>query len=100
MPAATRRIIPARSMSRWLTSSASDGLSFCVAMKNLEVFMGAAPALSSSMGCGKIVQGILTEGGLAHAGQGRLPSERRHHPGKPQKRGVLGQAGEPARLAV
>jgi putative (di)nucleoside polyphosphate hydrolase len=34
-------------------------------MKNFEVFMGAAPALSLSVGCGKIVRGILTEGGAA-----------------------------------
>src|SRR6266850_2479391 len=65
MPAATRRMMPARSISRWLTISASAGLSFCVEMKNFEVFMGAAPALSLSVGCGKIVRGILTEGGAA-----------------------------------
>src|SRR5437764_12356076 len=39
MPAASRRIRLARSISRWLTISASAGTSFCVAMKNLEVFI-------------------------------------------------------------
>src|SRR5688572_4464669 len=80
--------------------SASAGLSFCVERKNFEVFIRAPPALSLSMGCGKIVRGILTEGGLAHARQGRLPSERRHHPCQPEKRSVLGQAREPACLAI
>ena len=33
--------MPARSISRWLTISASAGTSFCVEMKNFEVLMGA-----------------------------------------------------------
>src|SRR5688572_13517929 len=56
MPADRRRISPARSIRRWLTISASAGLSFCVEMKNCEVFMGAPPPLSLSVGCGKIVE--------------------------------------------
>src|SRR6478672_8283061 len=61
MPAARRRIIPARSISRWLTISASAGTSFCVAMKNLEVFMERSPALSYAVGYGKIVVRILLD---------------------------------------
>src|SRR3954469_9040542 len=93
----------ARSISRWLTISASAGTSFCVAMKNLEVFMGAREALSMLVAYGKIEKRILlwlTQGGAAHARQGRLPSERRHHPRQSQERGVLGQAGPSARLAI
>src|SRR6185295_8987946 len=56
MPAERRRMMLARSINRWLTTSASEGTSFSVAMKNFEVFIGAAPALSLSVGCGKIVE--------------------------------------------
>src|SRR6187549_585570 len=56
MPAESRRMMPARSINRWLTTSASEGTSFSVATKNFEVFIGAAPALSLSVGCGKIVE--------------------------------------------
>src|SRR3954465_5890249 len=55
MPAARRRIRPARSISRWLTISASAGTSFCVEMKNFEVLMERSPALSYAVGYGKIV---------------------------------------------
>src|SRR3954470_1679353 len=54
MPADSRRIRLARSISRWLTISASAGTSFCVAMKNLEVFIGPWRALSLPLACGKI----------------------------------------------
>src|SRR3954469_11557521 len=56
----------ARSISRWLTISASAGTSFCVAMKNLEVFMGPRRALSLPVACGKIGwthSTLVTEGG-------------------------------------
>src|SRR5947209_11016406 len=55
----------ARSISRWLTISASAGTSFCVAMKNLEVFMGPRRALSLPLACGEIGRGafyFVTEG--------------------------------------
>src|SRR5918993_1938284 len=55
MPAETRRMMPARSISRWLMTSASAGTSFCVEIKNFDVFMEAPLALSLSVGCGKIV---------------------------------------------
>src|SRR5438477_1714227 len=63
MPAERRRMRLARSISRWLTISASAGTSFCVAMKNFEVFMAPAPPLSLVVGYGKIVARILLEGG-------------------------------------
>src|SRR3982750_3194751 len=66
MPAESRRIRLARSISRWLTISASAGTSFCVAMKNLEVFMGPRRALSLPVACGKIGwthSTLVTEGG-------------------------------------
>src|SRR5438552_10697559 len=100
MPAARRRIMLARSISRWLAISASAGTSFCVAMKNFEVFMAPAPALSLAVGYGKIVARFYLKAVCGHARQGRLPSERRHHPGQPAERGVLGQAGQSARVAV
>src|SRR4051812_17542161 len=55
MPAARRRLRPARSISRWLTISASAGTSFCVEMKHFEVLMERSPALSYAVGYGKIV---------------------------------------------
>src|SRR6266850_7418824 len=103
MPADSRRMRLARSISRWLTISASAGTSFCVAMKNLEVFMRQHRhclyrwAVEKSVG--RIVP-LVNLGGAAHARQGRLPSECRHHPRQPEERGVLGQAGQSARLAV
>jgi hypothetical protein len=45
----------ARSISRWLTISASAGTSFSVAMKNFEVFIKSAP-LYFPVGCEKIVE--------------------------------------------
>src|SRR6185503_1435109 len=101
MPDESRRIMLARSISRWLTTSASAGTSFCVAMKNFEVFMRQHRhclyrwAVEKSIGSDSTLLG-----GAAHAGQGRLPSERRHHPRQRPQRGFLGQAGQPARLAV
>src|SRR5580704_16593453 len=39
MPPATRRIMPARTMSLWLTISASAGASFSVPIKKREAFI-------------------------------------------------------------
>src|SRR3954465_634304 len=55
MPAARRRIRPARSISRWLMIFASAGTPFCAEMKNFEVLMERSPALSYAVGYGKIV---------------------------------------------
>src|SRR3989339_589852 len=43
MPAATLRIIPARSISLWLSISASAGLSRSVGAKQRDIFMASNP---------------------------------------------------------
>ena len=98
MPAASRRIMPARSISWWLTISASAGASLSVEMKNCEARIGA-----HGLFCRWAVEKSSRNSSLRRAcgaRQGRLPSERRHHPRQREERGVLGQAGPPARLAV
>src|SRR6266850_1583214 len=74
----------ARSISRWLTISASAGTSFCVAMKNLEVFMRQHRhclyrwAVEKSVG--RIVP-LVNLGGAAHArGGDRAAARPRAHP--------------------
>ena len=94
--------MPARSISWWLTTSASAGASFCVEMKNFEVSALRSRHLRRCL-WRWAVEKSSEDSNLrrcGHARQGRLPSERRHHPCQPEERGVLGQAREPARLAV
>ena len=111
MPPARRRIRPARSMSLWLTISASAGASLSVERKNCEARMawsseqGTAPFYSSRSR--DAVRGRLPSNpveiveewfrneliaGVDHARSRRLSPERRHRPLQLAQRGLLGQA--------
>ena len=99
---------PARSMSWWLTSSASEGASLRVPIKNLDARMAdtARIGMRTAQRClwramlWKNRSRILTYGGVAMLDQGRLPSECRHRSCQCAQRGVLGKAGQSARVAV
>src|ERR1017187_3602095 len=110
MPAAKRRIMPARSIRRWDVTSASAGASLRVEIKNWLARMEypvrrakgpfyRCPALSMAVHLWKNRnQSNIRR--LQHARPGRLSPERRHHPGQQQERGFLGQADTRALLAV
>src|SRR6185436_9025457 len=65
MPAARRRIMPARSISLWLTSSASEGTSLMVEMKCREVRIGRRSGVEITVGLWKNAAENFSLGGIA-----------------------------------
>src|SRR2546425_8585187 len=117
MPPASLRIRPARTISLWLTSSASAGASLSVARKYREVRIAGgasqdatfylnshAPqprAASPSNRRRFVKEWAWTDFcWIAYARSRRLSAERRHHPLQRAQRGFLGQARQGTLLAV
>src|SRR6188474_2041659 len=118
MPAPSRLMNPARSISLWLMTSASAGASLRVETKNWEAFMGMrgrTPKKNAEEN--SIQQGLRESHGVdsRHAGAimnstkefevdyarpRRVQTQRRHHPAQYEEPGFLGQTDPDPLLAV